>query len=1044
MREEEKQEGLIQIQPAGRHNLKHDARDAVCHGASHQRLELEEVRAKLEGAKGPQYWRCLEELAGSKAFEEMLHREFPRQASEWVGGDVSRRNFLKLMSASLALAGMAGCTKLPVETIVPYVRQPEEIIPGRPLFFATAMELGGYAQPLLARSNEGRPTKLEGNPEHPVSQGATDVYAQAVLLDLYDPDRSQTSTYGGEVEPWSSFIGAMQGPIAAQKATGGSGFRLLTQSVSSPTLLAQIRSLQKNFPEMKWHQWEAVNRDGARGGAQMAFGQQVETRYLLENADVVVALDADFLSSGFPGFTMHTRDWAKRRNPDHPAGMNRTYAIESTPTTSGFKADHRLPVRASEVAWYARVLAAKVGVGGAATDRVNPENLIPPEVNKWLDAVGKDLQQHRGRAVVIPGEYQPPVVHALAHAMNEALGAAGATVLYTDPIVEGAVSQAESIKELVADMNAGKVQLLLILGGNPVFDAPADLNFEAAMGKVPLRIHHGLYQNETSVYTHWHVNANHFLEEWSDTRALNGMVSVVQPLIAPLYGGRSAHEVLAVFNGQPDTSSYELVRAYWKSQYSGNDFEGFWQQAVHDGFMAGTESTPKPVKVTTFSFQAISAPPTSPNGEFEIAFRHDPCIFDGRYANNGWLQELEKPVSKLTWDNVVNISPADAKKLGVKEGQDATVVKLNYRGREVEAPLWPQPGQPDGLLTVFFGYGRTRGGRTASDKGFNAYKVRFSDASSFGSGAKITKTGATYRLASLQGYQMLEGRNVVRSATVATYKQNPGFAHQNNFAPPRTDTLYPNYQYNEYAWGMEIDLNSCVGCNACIVACQAENNIPVVGKEQTMRGRKMHWLRVDGYFEGDPANPRMYYEPLPCMQCEDAPCEVVCPVGATVHSSEGLNDMVYNRCVGTRYCQNNCPWKVRRFNFLLFNDWNTPQLKMVRNPEVTVRSRGVMEKCTYCVQRITKARIAAEEEDRRVRDQEILTACQQVCPANAIIFGDINDPNSSVRRFKEHPRNFGVLEELNTRPRTTYMAAVLNPNPEIPEAIRREQPEQHF
>ncbi len=1037
--EEERQHELVQIQPA-----KARAED-VCpshagqRAAPHQpeRLELEEVRAKLEAAKGPQYWRCLEELADSKGFEEMLHREFPRQASEWIGGDVSRRNFLKLMSASLALAGMAGCTKLPEESIVPYVRQPEEIIPGRPLFYATAMDFAGYALPLLARSNEGRPTKLEGNPEHPASQGATDLYAQGALLDLYDPDRSQTSTYGGEVRPWASFVGAMQGPIAAQKAAGGGGFRLLTQAVSSPTLLAQIRSLQKNFPQMKWHQWEPVNRDGARGGAQMAFGQPVETRYLLENADVVVALDADFLMAGFPGFTMHTRAWAARRNPDNPAGMNRTYAIESTPTTSGFKADHRLPVRSSQIEQYARALASRLGVNSGGN--------IQPEHNAWLDALAKDLQQHRGRAVIIPGEYQPPVVHALAHAINEALGAPGSTVVYSDPVVEGPVSQAESIKELAGDMNAGKVQVLLILGGNPVFDAPADLDLATALGKVPLRIHHGIYQNETSVYTHWHVNATHFLEDWSDTRAINGMASVVQPLIAPLYGGRSAHEVLAVFNGQPDTSSHELVRAYWKSQYTGADFEAFWRRAVHDGFVEGTEYKPKTVKANSH--------PVSPTAgetrvghpdQFELIFRHDPTIYDGRFANNAWLQETEKPVTKLTWDNVVYISPADAKKLGVEGSQVTTVVKLSYRGKEVEAPLWPQPGQPDGCLTAFFGYGRTRAGRTGDNKGFDAYKLRFSDALGFGGGATLSKTGATYTVASLQGYQALEGRNIVRSATLATYKENPNFAHENNFAPPRADTLYPNYQYNEYAWGMEIDLNSCVGCNACIIACQAENNIPVVGKEQTLRGRKMHWLRVDGYYEGDAANPRMYYEPLPCMQCEDAPCELVCPVGATVHSSEGLNDMVYNRCVGTRYCQNNCPWKVRRFNFLLFQDWNTPQIKMVRNPEVTVRSRGVMEKCTYCVQRISNGRIAAEEQDRRVRDQEILTACQQVCPANAIIFGDINDPNSSVRRLKESPRNFGVLEELNTRPRTTYMAAVLNPNPEMPEMAKKQQPEQHF
>ncbi|MGI9101208.1 MAG: TAT-variant-translocated molybdopterin oxidoreductase [Terriglobales bacterium] len=1024
---EERHNELVQI---GRIVPSTEKREPECPGHAH-----DVASEKPRPADAPQFWRSLEERAGSPDFDERLHREFTRGASEWTD-DVSRRNFLKLMSASLALAGMTGCTKLPVESIVPYVRQPEEIIPGRPLFFATAMDLCGYAQPLLACSYEGRPTKLEGNPEHPASKGATDLFTQASLLDLYDPDRSQTSTYLGEVRPWPSFVGAMQAPIAAQNAVGGDGFRLLTQSVSSLTLAAQIRTLQKNFPQMKWHQWEAVNRDGAFGGAQMAFGQPVETRYLLENADVVLSLDADFLSSGFPGFLMHTREWAKRRNPDHPAGMNRTYAIESAPSNTGFKADHRLSVRGSEVEQYARALASRLEVQAGGNVRA--------EHNAWLDALAKDLQRSRGKAVIIPGEYQPAVVHALAHAINEALGAQGNTVIYTDPVTVNPIDQTGSMKELVADMNAGRVQLLLMLGGNPAFDAPVDLDFVSALAKVPLRVHHGIHQNETTQYAHWFVNATHFLEEWSDSRAVNGMVSVIQPLIAPLYGGRSKHEVLALFNGQPDVSSYDLVRAYWKSQYPAADFEAFWRRTVHDGFMADTEFKPKTVKLTLRDVPPSQPPKPLQDGEFELIFRHDPSIYDGRWANNGWLQECPKPLSKLTWDNAAFISPNSAKKLGIDGGQNSTVVAVNYRGKQVELPLWVQPGQPDDSLTIFFGYGRTRAGRTGDAKGVDTYALRFADTPNFAAGAKLSKTGQRYLLASTQGYQVMEGRNIVRAAPVATYKQNPHFAHENNFSPPAEDTLYPNYQYKEYAWGMEIDLNSCVGCNACIVACQAENNVPVVGKEQALRGRHMHWLRVDGYYEGDPANPRMYFEPLPCMHCEDAPCELVCPVGATVHSSEGLNDMVYNRCVGTRYCSNNCPWKVRRFNFLLFNDWNTPQLKMLRNPEVTVRSRGVMEKCSYCVQRITHARIASEEEDRRVRDGEIQTACQQVCPAAAIVFGNINDPDSAVAKLKKNPRNYGVLEELNTRPRTMYMAAVLNPNPEMPEAAKQQQPEQHF
>ena len=1013
--------------------------------------ELVQIQLGRQNADdAPRFWRSLEELHQSPEFQQELHREFTDGAG--VLDEVSRRGFLKLLGASAALAGMTGCTKLPVEAIVPYVTQPEEMVPGKPLFFATNMELGGYAEALLARSNEGRPTKLEGNPEHPVSQGSTDVFVQGALLDLYDPDRSQSNAYLSEVRPWADFIAAMQGPLAAEKASGGAGFRVLTGAISSPTLGAQIRTLQGLYPQMKWHTWEPVNRDGARGGSQMAFGQQVETVYDFENADVIVSLDADFLMGGFPGFTMYARQYAKRRNPDDPRGMNRMYAIESTPTVTGFKAEHRLPVKGSDVEQYARALASRLGVGGGGNVR--------GEHNAWLDAVAKDLQAHRGAAVVVPGEYQPAAVHSLCHAINDALGAVGKTVNYFEPTVQNPVDNVSSIRELVSDINAGKVQMLLILGGNPVFDAPADLDFAGALGKVAVKIHHGLHQNETSTYCHWHVAAAHFLEEWSDARAVNGMVSIRQPLIAPLYGGHSAHELLAVFHNQADTSGYDLVRAFWKSQYNGPDFEAYWRRAVHDGFFADTEAKPKSVKANAGGIGAAS-PPQQGDG-LEIVFRHDPSIYDGRWANNGWLQECPKPLSKLTWENAVFISPATAKKvLDFDGGQHTMMVKLNYRGKEIETPIWVQPGQPDDCLTVYFGYGRTNVGRTGDSKGVNTYKLRFADSPYIGFGAKITPTGDMHDLAGTQGYQAIEGHNVVRAATIDEYKKNPKFAHEHEEAPAQSDTLYPNFEYPAdgyvgnpeqrwdrhgsagYRWAMEIDLNTCVGCNACIIACQAENNIPVVGKEQVQRGRKMHWLRVDTYYEGDISNPRMYFEPLPCMQCEDAPCELVCPVGATVHSSEGLNDMVYNRCVGTRYCSNNCPWKVRRFNFLLFNDWNTPQTKLVRNPEVTVRSRGVMEKCTYCVQRITKGRIAAEIEDRRVRDGEVLTACQQVCPSNAIIFGDWNDPNAKVTQQKKSERNFGVLEELNARPRTTYLAAVWNPNPAMPEFANKQQPEQH-
>jgi len=1005
------------------------------------KLDVNTVQQKLSAAQGPEYWRSLEELAATPEFEDLLHREFPRQASEWIGDNVSRRGFLQLMSASLALAGLSGCTKMPTQAIVPYVRQPEELVLGRPQYYATAFSFNGCGIPVLACSHEGRPTKIEGNPEHPASKGATDIFAQAAILDLYDPDRSQTNMYQGGPRPWSAVVAALAAPMASQKANGGAGLRLLTQTITSPTLAAQIKSLQQALPQMKWIQWEPVNRSSAYAGAQLAFGEPVETRYNFANADVVLSLDADFLYAGFPGFALYSSDWASRRDPStnaNPKGLSRFYALESSPTSTGFRADHRLPVKPSEIEQAARVLAGKLGAGGSGTVR--------PEVNQWLEVVAKDLQAHKGRAVVVAGQYQPPAVHALAHAINDALGAVGSTVTYTDPIVANTADQTAALKELVGEINANKVDMLVIAGANPVYDTPADFDFGEVMKRVPLKIHWGLHFDETAFNCDWHISGTHFLEEWSDTRAVTGQASIVQPLIAPLYGSRSLHELVAALAGQADATGYEVVRSYWQAQSKAGDFEQFWRRSIHNGFIDGTEFQPKNVKA-----KGGNVPATQLNQSqgTEVAFRPDPSIWDGRFANNGWLQELPKPLNKLCWDNAVVISPKMAKDMGFPADQHTYLAAIEYRGKKLEGPVWVQAGHPDDAVTVYFGYGRDRAGKTGDGRGYNAYSSWYSDEPYFSRGAKISRTEDRYKLASTQGSQLLEGGTMIRAATLETYKERPDFASETVEAPKPDETLYPPFPYPAvgenggpaYKWGMSIDLNRCTGCNACIVACVAENNIPVVGYEMTLRGRHMHWIRVDGYYQGDPANPRMYFEPLPCQQCENAPCELVCPVGATVHSSEGLNDMVYNRCVGTRYCSNNCPYKVRRFNFLLFQDWDTPQLKLARNPEVTIRSRGVMEKCTYCIQRITNGRIRAEEDNsRRVVDGEILTACQQTCPTQAIIFGDINDQNSKVAQLKADKRTFGVLEELNTRPRTTYLAAVLNPNPEIPAP----QPEQHF
>ncbi len=989
-------------------------------------LDLDAARARVAEAKGPEYWRSLEELAGSPDFQEMLHREFPKGASEWLDS-VSRRGFLKLMGASLAMAGMTACTKQPLEPIVPYVRQPEEVVPGRPLFFATAFTLGGYASPILVESHLYRPTKIEGNDRHPASLGGTDIFSQASILGMYDPDRSQTLTYLGDIRSWGSLVEAMRAPLVIQKGLQGAGIRILTPTVSSPTLADQLQSFLQLYPQAKWHVYEPVNRDQVLEGAKMAFGQPVETQYKLENADVILSLDADLLYAGIPGFARYARDFAKRRNPD--AGeMSRLYVAESTPSSTGARADHRLPVRAFEIESFVRSLDMMLGDD---TDK----SMVREDQRTFLDTVVKDLKGHRGSSVVVAGDHQPAVVHAFVHRINQTLGNVGKTVFYTDPVHANPVNQTDSLKDLVADMRGGKVDILVIMGGNPAYNAPADLGFADALKStnIPLRVHLGLYQDETAELCQWHVNEAHDLEAWGDARAYDGTVSVMQPLIAPLYDGKSAPELVAMFSGQTESSGHEIVQAYWKKQHSSSDFDAFWRKSLHDGWVEGTTFVPKQVETKTASFPAAPRPDEK---AIEINFRRDPSIYDGQFSNNGWLQELPKPMNKLTWDNPVLMGPAMAERMEIKTED---LVELELNGKKVTAPVWIQVGHPDNSVTVFLGYGRRRAGRVGTGAGFDLYPLRTSATPWIASGVSIRKAGGTYKLASTQGYQTMDTptgtRPLVRTANLEEYRKEPDFAREEE--PPAELTLYKPYPYaaEPYAWGMTVDMNACVGCNNCIVACQSENNIPVVGKEQTVLGRHMHWLRVDAYYQGDRDNPKAYFQPVPCQQCENAPCEVVCPVGATVHSTEGLNDMVYNRCVGTRYCSDNCPYKVRRFNFLLFQDWETSQYKMMRNPDVSVRSRGVMEKCTYCVQRINQHRIDSEREDRKIQDGELQTACQQSCPADAIVFGNINDPNSRVSKLKAQPRNYSLLGDLNTRPRTTYLADIRNPNPEL-EAVK--------
>ena len=1115
------------------------------------------LRNRILRQEGKDYWRSVEEFVDAPEFEEFVKREYPTHAEEWEDG-LSRRSFIKVMGASLAFAGLTGCVIQPAEKIVPYVRQPEDLVPGKPLFYATAMTLGGIATGLLARSYEGRPTKIEGNPDHPGSLGATDVRAQAALLDMYDPDRSQETIFRGNPTTWENFMSQLRARIDENRADGGAGIRFLSETVTSPTLVAQFKQIFSELPNARLYQYEPVNKDNAMAGAKMAFGSPVHTIYKFDQAARILSLDDDI----FSGFNVrYMKDYAKGRTySEEKKEINRLYAIETTLTLTGAKADHRLSVKPSQMPEIARAIAAAIGVSGAASTGAD----LSPEVTQWVQVMARDLLANRGKSVVTVGDNQSPLVHALGHAINSTLGNVGTTVTYSEPFQPNAETlQIDGLRQLVSEIDNGAVKMLVILGGNPAYNTPIDLRLsldrfkvddnDTEGRKVPLRIHLGQYANETSEICHWHIPEKHFLEAWSDTRAYDGTVSIVQPLIEPLYDGRSKHEVVQLFARENfDKKDYDIIREFWQGQgfasaggqataatasgttgnaqsggnqgNSGNasqmsgqtsasgmtqtatqstgqnsggaqaggntgqngatnngaqnqgsvvtprttaaiapasttNFDDNWRKVIHDGMVSNSAAATKTVSVNTaFLSQSVNVPASV--GGLEISILPDPSVYDGRFTNNGWLQELPNPLTKVTWENVGLISPKTAERLGINQNnrdpkeqngaeRGATFyntkgtnlfsdsVTLQFQGGQIDkpVPMWIQPGQPDDVITIYLGYGRTRAGRVGTGLGYNAYDVVKSDAMSFGSG-DVLKTDAQTEIASAQMHFNMEGREHIRVWEVENVEAvGEKVKKLQEYEAGYDTSMYPKFEYNGNKWGMSVDLNNCVGCNACVLACQSENNIPVVGKEQVGRGREMHWMRIDAYFGGedfnDPQGP--HFQPMLCQQCEQAPCEPVCPVHATVHSAEGLNDMVYNRCVGTRYCSNNCPYKVRRFNFLLYQDWDTPQYKLMRNPEVTVRSRGVMEKCTYCTQRIAAARIEAEKDERKIRDGEIVTACQAVCPTNAITFGDLNDANSQVVKHKQEARNYMVLNELNTQPRTTYLANLKNQNKEMPD-----------
>jgi MoCo/4Fe-4S cofactor protein with predicted Tat translocation signal len=995
-------------------------------------------------SSGRALWRSLDDLAGDKAFRDAVGREFPLYADEMLAP--SRRDFLMLMGASVALAGMTACRRWPVEHIVPFANRPEDYVPGERLQFATSYDRNGAAIGLLVSSFDGRPIKIEGNPLHPMSLGATDPIAQGTLLQMYDPDRS-TGLFeragGGEgtARTWDEFAVWAEPILARHEASGGAGLRILAEPSSSPTLQAQKKRLETVYPQAVWVEWDPLTRDAEREGARLAFGRPLRRHLDLGKADVVLALDADLFLDDPAGLS-HTRAWARRRKGGDGA-MNRMWAVEAGYSLTGASADHRIPVQSALVPVVLGRIAARMLRSGLALP-AGCEGLRDaierfeghPFDDPRLDTIAADLLAARGRGAIAVGPRQPAAAHALATALDAALGNSGNAATYTEDPDPARPGHLEAITKLASDLGAGRVETLVILGGNPAFDAPADLDLAKRIGSVAQTIRVGLYDDETSALCRWHLPEAHYLEAWGDARGWDGTAGVVQPLIEPLYGGKSAIEVASYLAAGTWTPGYELVRTTWSTRLPAEGFEKAWRRVVHDGIQAGAAPAVIPSVAAGWGGEvARLAEARQLGGDvMELLFAKSSGVHDGRFANCGWLVELPDPITKLTWDNAALLSPSDAEALGVKAIGDLVTVSLP--AGSLVLPAFILPGQAKGSVTVNLGWGRTRAGRVGNGAGVDAYPLRTAGAL-WRTEAKLARTPGSAMLATTQDHwvvdtlgrkeEQVRAEELIRTGTLAEYRAKPGFAREMVEVPHAAPiSTYP-IEYTGHKWGMAIDLSSCIGCAACSIACQAENNIPVVGRKETWRGRDMQWIRVDRYFEGEPASPGLAFQPMTCHQCENAPCELVCPVAATVHDHEGLNVMVYNRCVGTRYCSNNCPYKVRRFNYFNNHKHETAVSMMVYNPEVTVRMRGVMEKCSYCVQRINAVKIAAKNAGRPIRDGEIVPACAQVCPAEAIAFGDLNDPHSRVRALHDDARCYGVLEEINTRPRTRYLARLRNP-----------------
>jgi molybdopterin-containing oxidoreductase family iron-sulfur binding subunit len=946
---------------------------------------------------GGRLWRALEELTGSPAARQAQEAEFFR-AFEGVT-ETGRRQILKAMGASLALAGLAGCSAAPHPDALPYVTQPGEDVLGTPRAYASAVTFGGYAQPVLGVTYEGRPVKLEGLPEHPACEGATDAFTQAALLGLYDPDRSKGPRRMGRPGDWAAFDVAMVENAARLDARRGEGFRLLTGATSSPTFARQIGEMMQRWPLARWHVFEPVGQDARYEATRLAFGRPLELQPRLDAARVIVSFDEDVLGPG-PHQVRNARAWSRaRRAFQQGQGEARLLVAEPAPSLTGAMAADRLIASADEVELMLVALAARFGLGAP------PAVQLTARQGQWLEAAAVALQSNPGAGLVLAGPFCDPAVQALALQLDARLGAIGKTLAFTEPVLLSPPDGSRSLEVLAADLAAGRVDTLAILGANPAYAAPADLAFAAAMQKARLRIHAGLHFDETAALCHWHVPLEHELETWTDARAVDGRPSLVQPLVKPFYSVRARPVVLENLQGRLGGDARAILLATWADRLGG-EADPRWKGALARGFLdePAAEVTPTPLAPPAVG------PRPRPAG-LTVLIRPDPTIWDGRFADNPWLQELPKPFNKLTWDNAVLISPGLAAQLGLANGE---VVRLAAPGRAVEGPVWITPGLERRTLVVHLGYGRRIPGQLGDGRGYDAYTIKTTAAPWRLEAATLTPAGRKVALASTQLHTALQGFDFVRTAPRSAVAPGP--------PKPPPPSFYPPKLSGSPQWGMAIDTDTCIGCNACVTACDAENNVPMTGKDQVLNGREMHWMRIDQYHAGPPEDPALFNQPVPCMHCEQAPCEMGCPVGASVHTHDGLNMQVYNRCVGTRTCSSFCPYKVRRFNWFDYTLHDPPELRAARNPEVTVRSRGIMEKCTYCVQRIEKARIAAKVEDRPIRDGEVVTACQQVCPTEAIVFGDVSDPESRVSKLKAQQRNYALLEEVNTRPRTTYLA----------------------